>query len=365
MRSDNGLAYAHGTPERRKWARWAFLFFLAWLILAVLAALIAQNGIENDLGSRTRTVFGGDVPDGVDVSFDGRDATITGMVASEAEKDRIRQVVAGADDVGRIDDDGLEVGSAVIVPSAPGSLTASDADGVVTLTGTVADEATRDAALEAANTAPGVTEVIDEMTIDPDVAPADWTPAITGVLAAAQPADGRNVNFDPDTITVAGTVADEATRDTVITDAETAAPDGWTVIDQLEVLPEATTDERLAELLADVGGDVLFNTGSSDISPAGGAVLDQVAGVLLATEENVLIAGYTDSRGSAELNQALSQGRALSVKNYLVGAGVAEGRMTPEGRGITDQFGDNATDEGRAQNRRIEITVIPETEGAG
>lgn len=72
----------------------------------------------------------------------------------------------------------------------------------------------------------------------------------------------------------------------------------------------------------------------------------------------VEIAGHTDSVGSAEYNQGLSERRARSVVEFLVNSGVDRGRMRARGYGQAEPIADNATDAGRAQNRRVELRVL-------
>ena len=67
---------------------------------------------------------------------------------------------------------------------------------------------------------------------------------------------------------------------------------------------------------------------------------------------------YTDDRGNAAKNVKLSAARAAAVKAYLVGKGVAADRVTTKGAGSANPIGDNKTDAGRAQNRRVEIKSV-------
>ena len=69
------------------------------------------------------------------------------------------------------------------------------------------------------------------------------------------------------------------------------------------------------------------------------------------------IVGHTDSVGSDALNQSLSLARAESVVEALIDGGAAESLLTPTGRGETEPIADNDTDEGRAQNRRVEVFI--------
>ena len=73
----------------------------------------------------------------------------------------------------------------------------------------------------------------------------------------------------------------------------------------------------------------------------------------------VHVIGHTDSVGSEESNQRLSERRALAVGNYLAAQGVAPGRIIARGFGETRPIASNATPQGRAQNRRVEIRIRP------
>jgi outer membrane protein OmpA-like peptidoglycan-associated protein len=70
------------------------------------------------------------------------------------------------------------------------------------------------------------------------------------------------------------------------------------------------------------------------------------------------ISGHTDNKGSDEYNQNLSQGRCESVMTYLVGQGIEDFRLTPHGYGESKPIDTNDTEEGRANNRRVEVTVV-------
>ena len=101
---------------------------------------------------------------------------------------------------------------------------------------------------------------------------------------------------------------------------------------------------------------VNFQTGRSVLTAASYAVLDQVAASLVANPEiRIEVAGYTDSTGTRLKNLQLSMGRAGAVQHYLARKGVSPTRMRARGYGASGYIAPNATREGRAQNRRVEL----------
>jgi outer membrane protein OmpA-like peptidoglycan-associated protein len=104
---------------------------------------------------------------------------------------------------------------------------------------------------------------------------------------------------------------------------------------------------------------VNFETAKADLSPEAREVLDRVATSLAAYPEiRVEVAGHTDSKGSRTYNVRLSQKRAESVRDYLVGKGIAADRMVAKGYGPDKPIATNDTEEGRAQNRRTELNKL-------
>lgn len=110
--------------------------------------------------------------------------------------------------------------------------------------------------------------------------------------------------------------------------------------------------------------DVLFDTGKADLKPGTREKLAKVAGILLSHPGLKLqVEGHTDSVGSAEYNQRLSENRAESVRAYLVQQGIAPGAVGTAGFGKTRPVASNDTVEGRQQNRRVELIVSGESIG--
>jgi outer membrane protein OmpA-like peptidoglycan-associated protein len=107
-------------------------------------------------------------------------------------------------------------------------------------------------------------------------------------------------------------------------------------------------------------GDVLFDTGRATLKPAAKEKLSKLAGILLAYPGSLMleIEGHTDSIGSEEMNNRLSQARAESVRDYLSGAGVKPEKIKAvRGFGKTKPIATNDTAAGRQQNRRVEVVI--------
>ncbi len=116
-----------------------------------------------------------------------------------------------------------------------------------------------------------------------------------------------------------------------------------------------TADNRLK---INVPSDAGFATGSARLNPRLDPVLNELAGsVQQNPTETVQIVGHTDSTGSDSINYPLSQDRAQSVQNFLVGRGVQAQRISTQGLGSQSPVASNDTAEGRALNRRVEIFV--------
>jgi outer membrane protein OmpA-like peptidoglycan-associated protein len=107
-------------------------------------------------------------------------------------------------------------------------------------------------------------------------------------------------------------------------------------------------------------GNITFAFDSSNLQPQFYPVLDNVAGTLNEYNQTVIeVAGHTDNVGSDSYNQQLSVQRANAVAGYLSSKGIMQQRMIIVGAGESRPVASNDTDSGRAQNRRVEITIVP------
>lgn len=123
----------------------------------------------------------------------------------------------------------------------------------------------------------------------------------------------------------------------------------------------ATVKEEQRGTVVTLSGSVLFPTGGDTLSDISRQSLDKVAQALQEQPKgsHIRVEGYTDARGSSNSNEALSQRRAMAVRDYLAQRGVDGSVLEAVGRGEADPIASNDTADGRANNRRVEIVIQP------
>ncbi len=120
----------------------------------------------------------------------------------------------------------------------------------------------------------------------------------------------------------------------------------------------ATARVEAAKIVLTLPG-IVFDTDKATLKTEAQMALAKLSGILMVfPKARVSIGGYTDSTGSKEFNQKLSQQRADAVRDLLVEQGVAAERLTSQGFADANPVADNSTDDGRAMNRRVELVII-------
>ncbi|MEY4580100.1 MAG: hypothetical protein RL701_4803 [Pseudomonadota bacterium] len=141
-------------------------------------------------------------------------------------------------------------------------------------------------------------------------------------------------------------------------DAERRANDA---MERLSSANAAQVKQDTRGTVITLSGNVLFASGKSALLPGAQNSLNQVADALKdQSDAKILIEGHTDSRGSEELNMRLSQARAEAVGSYLKSRGLPSEQIITQGVGPSRPVADNASVEGRANNRRVEIVIQPQ-----
>ena len=125
-----------------------------------------------------------------------------------------------------------------------------------------------------------------------------------------------------------------------------------------------TVTRKGEDIVLNMPGNITFRTGSADLNAQFFKVLDGVAQVAKKYDKTLIeIAGHTDNVGGADFNRQLSQRRAGAVAQYLMSKGVTEPRIMTAAGGEEHPIASNSTEQGRAANRRVEVTLAPLKEG--
>ena len=178
-------------------------------------------------------------------------------------------------------------------------------------------------------------------------------------VQASQLADARN-QLTSTKSTLEKTSGDLAREKAAREAAEKAAAMAMADLQRL-----ASVKQETRGIVITLSGGVLFASNESTLLPAAVLKLNEVADALIKgnPDANITVEGHTDSQGQAKYNQELGQKRAEAVKAQLVARGVAADRIKAVGIGPDRPIADNKSPEGRANNRRVEIIVQPQTKG--
>jgi peptidoglycan-binding protein ArfA len=242
-----------------------------------------------------------------------------------------------------------------------------------TVSGEVPDAATKTSLIQAlVTTMPGA-KIVDGLKIAPGATVPDVA-GLGGVFSAAIGIPGFGMNLVGDTVTLTGTAPSEELKAAAQSAAVATWP-GVKVVNDIQVDAPSTPAApppgpvsgtgqggACATLRADntalLRTPITFGTDGFTLAPGSRQLLSQIAGKLkVCPDVKVTVVGYTDSSGTDAINVPLSASRAKAVADGLISDGVAAGAVTSRGAGSGDPVADNGTADGRAQNRRVEITV--------
>ena len=229
--------------------------------------------------------------------------------------------------------------------------------GMVVVSGTVPDEATRQSIVARVRELYGADRVIDQLGVGTLVAPPNWSKQVQKLLTPELKQVSRGqVSVQGNVVEIKGEVSNESVRQSLVSQ-------------MLSDLNNATYTVRNGLRVAAAGQDkvdgalanrvIEFEPGSADLTSSGQAVLDQLMTVLRELPgRRFEVIGHTDVLGARSTNVALSVARAESVRNYLARKGLAESLFIASGVGPDRPVASNDTAEGRARNRRIEFRVV-------
>lgn len=221
--------------------------------------------------------------------------------------------------------------------------------------GVVPDEQTRQQILAKLKSIYGE-NVVDQITVSAVTMPPEWRQT---VLNAIQP-ELKNVSkgrleIAGSNIQLNGKVPSEAVKTTLSQQMTAGIPAIYKIKQQLEVnaSEQKLIDQALGNRIVE------FESGSAILTAVGQRILDEMAVALNKVgNKSVKIIGHTDSQGNPVTNLGLSLQRANAVRDYLAARGVNKTLLNTEGLGANQPIADNATEEGRRRNRRIEFEVL-------
>lgn len=246
--------------------------------------------------------------------------------------------------------------SAPAAAAAPGPARAAPQPGMVVVSGTVPDEATRQGIVARLRELYGADRVVDQLGVGPLVAPPQWSQNVQRMLTPDLKQVSRGqLSINGNVVDLKGEVANEAQRQALASQLSTSINNPtYTIRNALRVAAagQELVDAALANRIIE------FEPGSAQLTGAGQAVLDGVLPVLRQLPGRKFeIIGHTDAMGSRSTNVALSMARADAVRGYLVAKGLPETLFSTSGVGPDRPVASNDTAEGRARNRRIEFRV--------
>ena len=248
--------------------------------------------------------------------------------------------------------DSSSITAAIMPPTVPTNLATS---APVVASGIVPDDATKQALLGRLRELYG-DRVVDQVKVGPVRTPPQWSQIL---MSSIQPnlkevTQGR-LDISGANITLHGNVTSDVTRTQLEKQLGQGLPAAYTVNNKLEVVaPEqAVVDKALANRIVE------FQSGSAVLTPAGQNILNEISVALNKVGGRpVRIIGHTDDQGIPATNLTLSLARANAVKAYFIEKGLRAESLTTQGLGSTKPLADNATEEGRRRNRRIEFDVL-------
>jgi OOP family OmpA-OmpF porin len=231
----------------------------------------------------------------------------------------------------------------------------------LTLTGYVPDNNVHAALVAAAGRKFFSEKVVDNLKASIG-APAGFAAAVAPALGALSRLSTGTLVVTDREVKLSGDALYEAAATQIRAGLGKDFPQGWQFKPEISVKPAAAPVDATVcqQLFADLLGKsrIRFESGKADIVADSAGLLDRlIETALRCPNANIEVAGHTDSDGEEPANQALSEKRAQAVADYLVKAGLPANRFTPVGYGSTQPIAGNDSDQGKAQNRRIDFVV--------
>ena len=311
--------------------------------------------IQQDIQTRVSAAMVDAGLDGVEVAVDGRDVSLLGSVSAN-------------EDITRAGDIAYSVRGVRVVDNALSFVAMYHTrfckhDSTIELAGEVSDDDAREAFPERARDMFRYWSVEDDLEVRSD-SPEGFRRFMDHALIELGQLDKGCITLDGTSLAISGSIRSERALTAMKERVGEMDDLGFDVTYDL-TLPtlseEARACQEEANRRVELGETVLFDFDSSEVHTEGKQLLDEIVEIAaLCPDVDVQVSGHTDAMGDKEYNIDLSKERADAVVAYLVDAGMDAERLSAVGLGFSQPIADNSTEEGRAQNRRIEFRAVEE-----
>ena len=325
------------------------------IILWLLTLYFRRVPIEQDLTYRVEEALSRSAFSQVDISFEGRDGTLSGEVSSQALADEAETLAKKTWGV-RVVNDLVKVSAEQ--PAELAHLEGYFQDGKFVLKGVVPDEAMRVKLVQMAEKVFGAGIIVDQLTINPLVQLPDYLEKAFIAFLGLKGIQEAGFSIGDNKFVLKGKVGTDAIKASLGAKL-TGMLAPLLVQNDLQVLAVEVSKPSLAELRSYFGSNPIeFAFNSASLNAQSRQTLNQIAEMLQQnTETNIEIQGHTDNIGSNGYNMKLGQKRANSAKGYLVKKSITAARLNTKSYGETQPKASNDTDAGRQRNRRVEFKI--------
>lgn len=293
----------------------------------------------------------------------GREVLITGTPPDQQSIDRARELAKGAYGVRSV-----EISPSVLVPVAPPENPKFEAiatNSSVVLNGVLDSQDSVENLVAQAHTAYGAQNVVNNLSVGKNTNPLpDLSGFFKGLANSTGDSEKLTTKLEEGKLTLLGEVQSIGFKTAMGEQMKRFFGDN--IDNQLTVLPAPVLiptvvkredcQVKINTLLSE--GKINFASGKATIDQLSYPLLESIADAAKRCPDAIFeVAGHTDSAGSLELNLRLSEARAQAVTDYLIKLGLDNNQFASKGYGPNQPIADNSTEEGRAQNRRIEFTL--------
>jgi OOP family OmpA-OmpF porin len=287
----------------------------------------------------------------VEASVDGRDITLQGKAPTIASFEGALDLTQSITTVRSVNN---QLKHKIVSPYA---FNAEWKDKELKIKGHLPDQKSMTEVNEILETMYGESKVVSQLTVGKG-APESWSDLTATALKNTPQLDRVNIDIIDNSLDLSAKTARSVDSDRLMNALKPFEAKGYTLTTNIvaEDVAAKRCQKRFNQLLKKTR--ISFNSGKISLNAKTIPLLQTLAKTAqMCPGLGIVIAGHTDNRGSARKNQSLSQQRAEAVADWLIGSGLNATLLTTVGHGASKPIADNATEAGRAANRRIEFTV--------